>query len=519
MREWLHIFLLVFAILPSFARTQTEADSLAWGDTAIEQELYELNLMKFRRILKSTQPDSSLISQVKAATMEFINLASAGRFSEANILLESLLIILTPEDSYITFKPPKQASKKKPGVLWSREVSVGGDLWQQHFELSVPGVDSALVEKQLNPLLKLRIGVDWQADNHTLHSDAELITSRDYDGAAWGIGYERAFPRQWNVTLDNQFQISRYKQELNLDYLQNDLSLTLGHKSASGWTMELRDDFRVRLNEPQSLFYPDYHYNRLKGTMRLRVGGQFFGMDAGWDMRLHPVYNEKDYYEPWLNGSYYVLTGQRWLIRADAGWRNRNYTAVWNDSTLYIDHQESNVMLNLDYHLFAGWHAEFYADAQWRQYERMNSVAQHFADTEIKTSLRWQMSEQLSIATGYLYEIRRFAKIESAVFQDQDYYSHGIELSVDFLSIQRLSFSLTDTWRWKRYPHSATNDIPDFTLYTDRNVNSLLFFMHYQLTKQFTLQGISNVDFDRDPYDDQSDARSSMFSLELVCNF
>ncbi|MBN2010809.1 hypothetical protein JW960_15790 [candidate division KSB1 bacterium] len=509
--------------VPVQAHAQT--DSLIFDTDVMEQDLYEINLIKFKRALLSDPPDSSIIPTIRDLTTEFLNLAKQKEYADANIILESVLLIFTTwneSSSDYSFASFDEAASKgrTSSWQWTRELTIGSDIWQQQFEFSIPELDSTIVEKQVNPLVGCRLGLQWAGNQQSAKTNAEFRTSRDYSMANWYTCYNQRIWTIWELEFDNRLESTRYVRDIDLAYTQNQASLQFATKSTSAWSLDLQDEWRIRRNKPHSFYYADYQHNQLRGALQYSSPtGWLSSITTEWDSRFHDKYIEKDYQELSFTAYGYSMPGTAWNINGNAEYRNRNYQVAWNDSTYYNDYAETDIQLNCEYRFHSKLQAELDYQTAWRRYNNMNSVTLNFNDHDLRSLLHWQIHDSWSMSVGYVFQSRAFEQPNTGILSEQDYYANGIEISMDVFKLNAIMLSFTDTFLWKRYPNSAANDIEGFTLYTDRNINTLLCFFSWTINSNLQMHLTANYDFDRDPYDDHSDTQTTMGAAEFVYSF
>ena len=217
--------------------------------------------------------------------------------------------------------------------------------------------------------------------------------------------------------------------------------------------------------------------------------------------------------------NYYGMFVLKHNVHFDIKYRYRNYSSVFNDTTFNNDYGEiySNFSSTVRFSNRISWKLE--SIIEYRKYGLMNSVTTDYMDFEVKPAIVFNVKELWTIELGYVHSFRNYKEIESQIIYEEDYYSDGLSIAIEIFQIDKFMFSITDIYSMKRYPHSATKDISNFTLYTDRNTNSLLCYFSWTITKNWELGLIANYDADRDPRQENSDTRSTMLSLDLTFMF
>ena len=308
-------FISFFFILNGESLSQVQPDSV-WNVQQIERELYEINLLKFTRLLRSKQiqlADSTFKNQIALLSNQFVELASQENFIDANIILESTLSLLSNwnvtsiiDERLIDLDFESDNNVETQSYFeWTKEVSFGGDQWQQEFEISIPEYDSVISEEMGNPFIQLRLGFDYDHQSYSLKLDGSYKNSRDYLASELNFNIERRLSENSELTLENRFESTTYKQSMDLTYWQNEISTDLEMKNIGKFSIDMEDKFLIRKNKPQSSSYTDYLQNQFSFNGNYAGGNNFlFGGSYELENRSYPIYSEKDYREHQLGLNY-----------------------------------------------------------------------------------------------------------------------------------------------------------------------------------------------------------------------
>jgi len=524
MKYWIHFFLINFLFILSASEIVAQAvqDSTYWSDEELERELYEINLTNFKRFLSRIDFDSTLTIQVSRYSTEFIQLAKSGNYSSANVILESLLTALQersfvfPEEDDLTGIDDDEPQVTS-NFQWLNAITIGSDSWKQQFDLSIPENDSTIIEENYNPSLQFQLGFRYDQINYHLKMNGHYKSSRDYDNGMLSFDYARKLSDKFHVNFTDQFDHTSYKEEIDLTYWQNGVSADFQVKSLGPCSVDLSGEFLVRKNQPESSGYSDFYQSQVRLNNRYRNGTNILlGADYQWENKWYPVYLEKDYQEHQLGVNGFSLIGWRLNLYGYLTYRIRDYTSAFNDTTFYNDYNELAATVNSTYRLSNLISVRLDAVHEHRRYGHMNAVTTDYFENKIEPSLVFYFKESWEFRLGYIFDSRNYSDMKSNDnLIEEDYYSHGISLSVDLLQLNRFILSLNDTYTYKRYPNSAANEIESFNLYTDRNTNSIMLLFSWNVTQHLELGILANYDTDKDPYEEHSDTQSTLFSIEL----
>ena len=96
----------------------------------------------------------------------------------------------------------------------------------------------------------------------------------------------------------------------------------------------------------------------------------------------------------------------------------------------------------------------------------------------------------------------------------EDFISHGPVVTFDVLSYKGLLLTVTESFEFVRYPRSETESIQHFSLFSDRNVNTLTLYLSWPVSRHWELDLFANYDKNRDAKEDRSSSFTTLFTLE-----
>jgi len=542
------VFLLVALLLTGAEGTAQEASlqsSLRDSVTLrVDSETYysALRLRLIRWLRRNTQ----------AVPIELLNqavdlLEQADAFAGREDFATALLILDTAFDlsglgkvPEVAAVPPAQIvatpSSKPANWQWTREVVAGVDYWHQEFELGFSDDDSLYSDRRGNPFTGLRLNLTRGNDSeNSFSAHSFLKASRDYASGELETRWRRNLAGKTSGLLIDRLEGTSYSRDLDLKYWQNTSTLQISFAPARSFRVECDDEFRYRGYQHQSSTYPNYLHNRI------RFGGSYLGgvstrIDAAYDysVRLHPRFSDNDYFEHRIDASIYQATATNSSMYLQNIWRVRDYAGGGSDSTYQNTYQEEHLRGEFRFGLTPRLAIRLDGDYTLRQYEVPSSNTPDFANTFVNPQFVVKILDDWQLSLGYMYLLRVHGKdlvhtdrspvtdtrsLEAGYVGYEDYNSHGVTLSVELFRISGLMVSINETYEMRTYPNSPTNALPGLGLYTDRNINTLLLFLTYALNDRLQFSAIANLDNDRSRIDNQSDSRSTLFSIDVGYSF
>lgn len=542
MRQSILIISAVLLFFPVFTTGQDLARSSAAGDTtalALDAESYyaatRLRIIRWLRKSAAVAPIDQL-TQIVDLQEQADRFAAAGDHETAQLILDTALDL-----AQVTSATPASPDSETPppashGWQWTREVVAGLDYWQQEFELGFSDEDSLFQEKNGNPFTGLRLHVQRSTDAENFFSAYSLIkASRDYTSGEVELRSRRAFGGKSSGLFMNRLEGTRYTRDLDLQYWHNSSRLGVAFLPARQLRIEIADELRYRGYRQQSSSYPNYLHNQI------RLGGAFVGgastrIDAAYDyaVRAHPTFSENDYFEHRVDAAVSQATATNSSIYLQNVWRRRDYARGFSDSTYQNTYQEEYLRGDIRIGLSPKVAIRVEGDYTLRQYEIPSSNTPDYANTYINPQFLFKFLGDWQFGAGYMYLLRVHDKdivrstpspvvdsrsAESGYVGFEDYYSHGVTVSLDLFQISGLMVSLNDTYEIRKYPNSTTNDLPGLGLYTDRNINNLLLFLTMNWSSRLQMTVLANLDDDRSRVGNQSDSKSTLFSVDLGYSF
>ena len=533
---------LLLVAAPVFAQIDLADSSDLSQDDGLYYDVEKTRLIRWLRVHKSEMA-TDLFSQVIELIKEAEAFANEGDYETGLLLLDSASAIAKSSTS----KAPSFAEssetqllpvRNKPAGRWSWKPGVvtGVDFWRQEFELGFSGDASSFYESSWNPFFGLRMRGSYEGPS--LRSFETYVlgkVSRDYySGEATVRGLFGSLQRS-HFLFDNRFEVTDYRKALSLRYLENRTNLQAGVELARNFVFLSGNELRIRNYANQSVLYPNYFQNLTYGGFQYtsglstRLTGQY-----GYGIRKHSRYPEDDFREHRIEASVYQSTAVNSSISFQSIWRDRKYVHGNVDTSYQNSFQEEYFRADFRFGLSRNVSFDLQGDFTLRQHATASLYTPDFVDVRANPRFLLRLIGDLQLGLGYLFTLRVYKQdiirtttpvltADAAASQQylgyEDYFSHGASVSLELFRLGSFMLSLTDQFELRTYPNSPTNAIDGFGLYTDRAINSILMFLSWQIVPQMDLSLMVNFDDDRGRKVQNSDARNSLFSLDLGYSF
>ena len=252
-----------------------------------------------------------------------------------------------------------------------------------------------------------------------------------------------------------------------------------------------------------------------------------FGMtriDVDYDYRnrKHGFEPTRDYFEHRIGTDAWYGLASNLSSLVMAQWRARSYVHPESDTLLAKDFSQFYAKVDLRLKLAQSLALYLDGDFEIRGYKEPSTVIPNYWELTLEPSVAVTLGAPCTLRFGYNFKTRRHSAPTNEVqakVEIENYYAHGPVFTADIFTLGGLVFSLTDNYEFRRYPNSISKGVTDFSLYSDRNVNSLFLFMSWNFSEHWELDVIANLDHDDDTKDDNGDSRTTLFTLELAYRF
>lgn len=525
---------LLFVVLVANLDGQTPDSIQASAATAaIEQMLYEI---KFQRLQQRFLDDDSELTKLSAAreTLDLIltarALADSGDFLLAGMLLDEANAGWTPDE-----EPDSGSDPISPAPVganstssWKRQVLLGSDFWQHRYDFAWGLQDSMISEGQGNPCLGLRLNYETGRVKQQFFAAAlEGKVSRDYlSGYMTARGQQRF--KQTLFEIHNHLEFSTFRDKSSPRFWEENLQGSVGLPFGRSFRIQTTQRLSFRAYPEQTDFYTSFFESETQLANNLQINPfTHLTLKYYYRIRNHAIIPEKDYHENYFGANWQYGSGIDKSIYLILHYRDRRHrTQV--DSLYTRDYSHGYVNLESVWPLTNCLALGARLGLDWRCYGNPDAIIPDFRELELEPALIYTWIDGVRLKIGYLHRNRVHTSSAGAISDPdqsqadaalENYFSHGIVLGLDILTLKGLLLSLVNSYEVRRFPNSVTRDISDFSLYSDRNLNNLLLFFTWPISPQFELNCIANLDHDNDRKEEKNDSKSTLFSLELLYRF
>ncbi len=527
---------LIFILSIQVAIAQAAAKAEAGTDTSAftpetEKLFFEINILQLERQLisvKQANSDSTFFQEIEYLKKEATTYFQNKKYQFANLILNEIEDLLNFQKSEAKngIKPhidePEFKIKDTPVKKWqlSFDAISGIDLWKQKFEMNLGYSDTVLSEGFDNPYLgiQLNLGPDNFA-NSPFQGDLALKESRDYFSTNGNLQLSTGSEKT-SLDLKNFFDGTIYKKDTYLSYFQNNLSLDWRFRPTPIHRYYLIGEFILRNYQQEEPFTASFFQNQLRGGFDFQIFENSIGFGLRYLNRNYPHFLFKNYSRSRLDFTTEVSVAPNFKFSIRNEVSIKNYATTTPDSLYQSDYVENIVYLEFKYTLNKKFHFLLGTTSQFQKYQNQQTYLRDNWGYEIELSANYSINAATSFKFGGLYELNRFqgSEGEDDIPPDvEDFYAPGLIFSFDYFLFDRIILSLTDTYRWRRYPNAENLNM--LSLFSNRDNNSLFLLLNWQIGAGYQLNLLANYDTEHDREIEHSDSKNTMFSLELTKRF
>jgi hypothetical protein len=525
------------------------ADSLsrAAADSALledsESAAYEIARLRVQRrlIRNGAQPETEAVKNLAELLREAESFAQEADYVTAQVLLETALDLISasnptkPASPAETSIPPVFSSSTKATWRWHREALAGLDLSRLEYELGSEDPDEFFAELQqrsvqdhANPFAGVRVNLARTgAAPWDLRAFSLLKTSRDYHSGALEMTAQSASTQQTSWRADNRFEATAYRDTSGLRYWQNTALLQGGVKLGKRVRVEVGEEFRVRQYRSEGRFSPNYRHNEI-GLSATYAGGFSTRLQTRYEygVRTHPGSQRDDYLEHRFEASIAQHSYESASIYVQNIWRRRIYPLGVADSTFQNTYREEYLRADLTFTLAERLGLRLEGDLTLRQYETPSVFTPDFFNAKLNPKLQFKIWRDWQASAGYIFLVQvngtqAQASSSTALASGfyEDYYANGFTLGLDLFSTSGLLLSASHVFEARIYPDSQLDRAAAFNPNPNRNNNSFLVFLSWQINPRWQVNAIGNFDSQISRAEYREDLRNTIFSVELGCAF
>lgn len=518
------------------AKRAAPADTarLEWS----EESAYEIARLRIQRwlIKHRAQAESATFQNISAMLREADAFAQDGDYVSAEVLLEAAFGLMgadMPSESRAQSFVPASSS---PAWQWRREALAGIDLSRLEYNLGNDDLDLSYadfqqrsVQDHANPYAGARLqlarngGAAWDFRGLTL-----LKTGRDYHAGTLELAAQNALAQETFWRVENRWEGTSYRDTTGLRYWQNTSLLQGAVKLGEHVRVEVDDEFRVRRYGSERAFSPNYLHNEI-GVGTIYSPGYATRLQARYEygVRSHPRFPQDDYREHRLEANVSQNTLASTAVFVQNIWRRRIYPLGVPDSTFQNTFQEEFLRADLTLALSEVAALRLDGDLTLRQYETPSVFTPDFLNARINPRLQFKLWRDLQASVGYVFLLQahgtqpgaRDSQLTGLSGFYEDYYANGLTLGLDLFSAGGLLLSANHTFEVRIYSDSPVGGETLFNPNPDRNNNSFLFFLSWQINPRWQVNTIANFDSQISRSQYREDLRNTIFSFEAGYSF
>jgi hypothetical protein len=480
--------------------------------------LYQIKLSRLKRLVEkdtgqnNLEYTSDLIQLLKDA-QNFFNM---GEYELAIDFLESAFSLLQMANSENRNMPN---AKTLSNFQWTFQAISGSELWQQRFGISLGQSDSVIYESQGNPFIGLRAILDHQkGSQQQTQLELEAKTSTDYNSTNLVLNHKNQHGL-FRFFVDNYFDASIYKRDKDLSYLENrlDLGFICGSNNLG---IILRDELQWRSYSNESDYFFSYTQNRIEPKIFINFSqiGRF-ELLYSQRSRDHSDADERNYTETWSGLDFW--SRGRFNVKSQLYNRSRNYNLAFSDSLFNNNFKE--IYFESDVRYVINRRVSFRLDGhlERKKYQEFFEITPHYRDYTIEPSVELNPGLRFHVRLGYQYRKREhyFDDNSQANPDYENFYNYGPILGLDIFAFNGFMASISNSFEMRRFPNSFSQDNSSLSLYSDRNINSIFFFISWDLSPQWYLNVMAHFDYDKYQNYDDADSQTNLFNFELSYKF
>lgn len=523
----------------------TAANTVAPTDTVLvewnEESAYEIARLRVQRWLVKhrAQSQSATYRNIAAILREAEAFARDADYVSAEVLLDAALELIvadTPSELRAQTSTLFVPASSPLAWQWRREVLAGLDLSRLEYNLGNDDLDLSYadfqqrsVQDHANPFAGARLqlarngGATWDFHGLTL-----LKTSRDYHSGTLEFSAQNALAQATNWRVENRLEGTSYRDTSGLRYWQNTSLLQGAVKLGEHVRVEVGDEFRMRSYASERAFSPNYLHNEI-GVGAIYSPGFATRLQARYEygVRSHPRFPQDDYREHRIEANVSQNTLASTSVFVQNIWRRRIYPLGVPDSTFQNTFQEEFLRADLTVGLSERAALRLEGDLTLRQYETPSVFTPDFLNARLNPKLQFKIWRDLQASVGYLFLLQAHGTQPRAGDSQlagvsgfyEDYYANGLTVGVDLFSTGGLLLSMSHTFEVRIYPDSPAHDEVLFNPNPDRNNNSFLFFLSWQIDPNWQVNAIANFDSQISRSQYREDLRNTIFALEAGYSF
>jgi len=512
----------LFFAYPLHAQLQLEQSETEHSDAIAV--LYQIKLSRLQRLLKNetNSPQSSEITpDIQSLVKEGILFAEQGLYDLAVEFLDNAMALLKP----VSVEPSNEPvpAEKVSGTQWDYAAFGGSEIWQQEFGLILADNDSTLVESESNPFVGFLILLDQikNADTQT-QWQFEGKLSDEYVSTQLFLDYYKRLSGAGNMKIRNSFEGTSYKNQSDLRFIDDRLDTDLYLNVRPGFLLGLANEMQYRRYQTQSLYFSNYFQNRagLNATFTLK---NYTRVEFTFEHRLLKYGFEelRDYDELTYGLNIWPDFSGQFLLNSRLRTRTREYKFGYVDSLFTNNFNEFYGFVDVGYQFKNRMELNCEFEFEKRNYGFISTSMPDYTDYNIEPSLAFGIGSFITMNAGYRFRSKQhnLDTTEDLSAQIEDFYSHGPVFTLDMYLEGGFLASVSNSYLLRRYPHYSSYDYSGLSLYSNRDIHSLFFYLNWGITGHWEINVMSMLDYDRDKSLENGDTNSNLVNFKLSYNF
>ncbi|MBN2000872.1 hypothetical protein JW935_25200 [candidate division KSB1 bacterium] len=395
----------------------------------------------------------------------------------------------------------------------------GTEFWFQKFGLSLTQDDSTITESENNPYFGVRILFEKSFTPMSVtRFDGEAKWGNQYISQNFFIKHYAPMGKSASWVLQNIFQYTDYKESSYSRLLDNTTKMDVLLSLSRIFDLKFMEELQTVRYGGNSEYLPSFLQNRATistiytlpfSTTEIR----YYYKNRNYEDR------QRNYHENVLVADLFPKSNRYFSLWVRGQFCRRFYHHEYVDSLYTNNFDELNFSCNLRYNLKPAI-LRFDGEYESKNYKHENSVIPNYTDVVLEPSVAFHAGSPLTIKIGYQYRTKMHGSASSDEQETdlEDFFSHGPVFTIDMLVGGGLMASVSNNYYLKRYK-DVFEDEYGLTLYTDKNINSLYFFLTWNPFKHWEFDVLLNYDVEKQEYNNSLDMMSNFINFELSYKF
>jgi len=508
----------ILVILQLFVIKVVVAPAQKVSEIADAKTTFDMLLTRFQIYLEYY----TLNDDTKQLYDEAVQYGQSKEYEIGAIILEEALELLKVEDAssseFITSYPiPMTSIPKTSGQNFNFSVLSGMDFNRQEFELGFVESDSTIEEEFSKPYVGLRARYSL---NNGEHNVFEIQNSIRYDKENLRDDYRI----RWQPISSFYILYSGYWNEARVaetySYWDQVIASRLSVDLSRTLYFSFFNTFNYKSYRTQNFYLKDFYRNRFNAlgewrTSLLGTASFEYWNEINESLGLQDNdYNQNNVRLGIRNDSFEKFY---YNFLVDGG--TREYVIQFDDSLIFNSFQSFGVEAIYEIGIIQEIKLIVENNFLYKFYEQKSSLEPDYYWNFLRPGFRISPVSQIDIGVGYEWEFKEHtaSPLDSYNVNEQNYSSHGMFVSLNYFSLGGTYLTASVSYQWRRYPNSLTNDL--ISLYSNRNILSLMLLAYLPLTSNFTFNVFATFDNDKDIDFDQQNNQSTIFTVELEYTF